>query len=240
MDPPHLSLSVFFPCHNEQDNIGRVTRQALKVLRGITPDFEILIINDGSTDDTGRVADALAAEHPEVRAIHHPTNRGYGGALQTGFAEAAKDWVFYTDGDGQFDISEITHLLPLRSATTIVSAYRAKRSDSLLRKINAACWSMLVNLLLGIRVRDIDCAFKLLPKSLIDNIELHSEGALISTELLAKAASRGLRIVETGVTHYPRTAGQQTGASPKVILKAFYELFRLRRRIGREGRGPAG
>lgn len=233
MESQDLSLSIFFPCHNEQDNIERVTRQALEVVRGITPDFEILIINDGSTDDTARVADALAAEHPEVRAIHHPVNRGYGAALQTGFTEAAKDWVFYTDGDGQFDISEITKLLPLKSTSTIVSAYRAQRSDSLLRKINGACWSMLVNLLLGIRVRDIDCAFKLFPSKLFLEIELHATGALIDAEILAKAVRRGYQIRQLPVSHYPRIAGTQSGASMKVILRAFKELFQLRNHIRR-------
>ena len=233
MEPQNLSLSIFFPCHNEQDNIERVTQQALEVARGITPDFEILLINDGSTDDTARVADALAAEHPEVRAIHHPVNRGYGAALQTGFTEAAKNWVFYTDGDGQFDISEITKLLPLKSSSTIVSAYRAQRSDSLLRKINGACWSMLVNLLLGIRVRDIDCAFKLFPSKLFLEIELHATGALIDAEILAKAVRRGYQIRQLPVSHYPRIAGTQSGASMKVILRAFKELFQLRNHIRR-------
>ena len=234
------SLSIFFPCYNEEANVERVTRAAVASAAEFADAFEVIIVNDGSKDRTGEIADRLAAEIPQVRAVHNRPNRGYGGAVERGLTEARLEWIFFTDGDGQFDIGELPKLIDLLDRGDFAVGYRIKRADPFIRVVNAACWGRLVRLLFGLEVRDIDCAFKLLPKSLIDNIELHSEGALISTELLAKAASRGLRIVETGVNHYPRTAGQQTGASPKVILKAFYELFRLRRRIGRAGRGSDG
>ncbi|MFQ5422852.1 MAG: glycosyltransferase family 2 protein [Phycisphaerae bacterium] len=230
------SLTIFFPCYNEEGNVERVTRAASEAARDLAETFEVIVVNDGSRDRTGEIADRLAAEIPEVRAVHNRPNRGYGGAVARGLTEARMEWIFFTDGDGQFDIAELPKLIDLLDRGDVAVGYRLERADPWIRKLNAACWGRLVRLLFRLKVRDIDCAFKLLPRSLIDAIELHSEGALISTELLAKAAGRGLRIVETGVHHYPRTAGTQTGANLKVILKAFYELFKLRRRIRREGR----
>ena len=234
-----LSLTIFFPCHNEEDNVERVTRQAVEVGRKLADDLEVIIVNDGSKDRTGAVADRLAEELPEVRAVHNNPNRGYGGALQSGFRAATKNWIFYTDGDGQFDIGELADVLPLLEDHDIVSCYRLDRKDSLLRKLNAALWSGLVNLLFRIRLRDIDGAFKIYPKPFVDAIELHSEGALIDTEMLAKARNRGLTIGQRGVHHYPRTAGEQSGAKLRVIFRAFKELFKLYRRIKREGRRGA-
>jgi glycosyltransferase involved in cell wall biosynthesis len=231
--PPPLSLSVFFPCYNEEANVERTTLAALQACRRITSDFEVIIVNDGSKDRTGELAERLAAEHPEVRAVHNDPNRGYGGALQRGFREARKERVFYTDGDGQFDFEEIDKLLPLLKEYDIVSAYRLDRQDPVLRKINAFCWGTLVNLLFGMWIRDIDCAFKVYPRELFDEIEMKSEGALIDTEVLARATRLGYRIGQIGVHHYPRTAGAQTGANLKVILRAFKELFKLYRQIKR-------
>ncbi len=226
-----ISLSVFFPCYNEEENVERTTRAALAACRAITSDFEIIIVNDGSRDRTGELADGLAATHPEVRAVHNRPNRGYGGALQAGFLAARKEWVFYTDGDGQFDFQEIPKLLDLLDRYDIVSAYRLDRQDSWVRRLNAWCWTTLCNVMLGTRLRDIDCAFKIYPRRLFDEIEMRSEGALIDAEILAKAARRGYRIGQVGVHHYPRTAGEQTGANLRVILRAFRELFKLRRHI---------
>ncbi len=225
------SLTIFFPCHNERGNIERVTQAAIEAARSICSDFEIIIVNDGSTDGTAEVAERLAADHAEVRVIHHETNKGYGGALQSGFREAKKEWVFYTDGDGQFDICEITRLVPHCGPRTIVSAYRRERQDPPLRKFNGWCWNVLVNAVFGLRLRDIDCAFKLYPSKLFEEIELRSVGALIDTEVLAKADRLGYRIRQLGVSHLPRLAGEQSGGSFRVILRAFKELFQLRRHI---------
>lgn len=229
-----LSLTIFFPCYNEEANVERVTRAAVEVGRRVAEDLEVLIVNDGSRDGTQAIADRLADEVPEVRAVHNSPNRGYGGALQRGFREATKNWIFYTDGDGQFDFGELPGILPLLEDHDVVSCYRINRQDSLMRKMNALAWTTLVNSLFHVNLRDIDCAYKVYPKSFIDSIELHSQGALIDTEMLAKARYRGLRIAQVGVQHYPRTAGQQTGANLKVIARAFRELFALHRRIKRE------
>jgi glycosyltransferase involved in cell wall biosynthesis len=229
IDPP--SLTIFFPAYNEEENVERVTQAALRVATEITDDFEIIIVNDGSIDRTGELADALATAYPQVRAVHNRPNLGYGGALQRGFREARKDWVFYTDGDGQFDFAEIPKAVALLKDYDIVSAYRLDRKDSLIRKINAVAWTALVNVLFGIKLKDIDCAFKIYPRSFIDRIEMRSMGALIDTEMLAKARRLGYSIGQVGVHHYPRTAGEQSGANMRVILRAFKELFKLRRHI---------
>lgn len=228
---PRLSLSVFFPCYNEEANVERTTRAALAACRRFTDDFEIIIVDDGSRDRTGELADRLASEHPEVRAVHNSPNRGYGGALQAGFLAARKEWVFYTDGDGQFDFDEIALLLPLLDRFDIVSAYRIDRKESWVRRFNGWAWTRLVNRVLGTRLRDIDCAFKLYPRRLFDEIEMRSLGALIDAEVLAKAQNLGYRIGQVGVHHYERVAGQPTGGNFKVIARAFRELFRLRRHI---------
>lgn len=226
-----ISLTVFFPCHNEQGNIERVVQQAIEVLPTISDDYEIIIVNDGSTDRTAEIADRFAETNPLVRVVHHPANRGYGGALQSGFHSATKEWVFYTDGDGQFDLHDLPGLLESVDNYDIVTCYRIRRQDTLLRKLNGWAWSKLVNLLFRFKIKDVDCAFKLYRRKIFDHIEMHSEGALIDTEILARAIRADYRITQRGVRHYPRIAGEQSGASFKVILRAFKELFKLRKQI---------
>jgi glycosyltransferase involved in cell wall biosynthesis len=228
------SIRVFFPCYNEQDNITRTVEQALAVLEKLNVDFEIIIVDDGSSDSTGRIAEGIADRSSRVKIVHHQTNLGYGAALRSGFKAATKELVFYTDGDGQFDISELPPLLPLIKQHDIVSCYRLNRQDNLIRKINGWCWTRLVCLLFGVKIRDIDCAFKLYKREIFDNIELSSCGALIDAEILARAVRKGYRITQKGVHHYPRTAGAQTGANLRVILRAFKELFMLYNRIRKE------
>lgn len=225
------SLSIFFPFYNEEANIERVASDAMRFAPQVAEQFEIILVNDGSRDRTGEIADALATVHPEIRAAHNSPNRGYGGAVRRGFEESRMDWIFFTDGDGQFDLSELPKLIGLLDRCDMPVGYRIDRADPFMRKLNAFCWGTLVRSLFGIRVRDIDCAFKLIPRSLLESITLESDGALISTELLAKATYAGLRIGEVGVHHFPRTAGEQTGANLRVIAKAFKELLRLHSRI---------
>jgi len=228
------SISVFFPCFNEQENIARTVERATTTLEGINADFEIIIVDDGSSDATGKIADEIGAGDNRVRVVHHATNQGYGAALRSGFGAAVKKLVFYTDGDGQFDIDEMPALLGLTDRYDIVSCYRLNRQDNVLRKINGWCWTKLVCLLFGMRIRDIDCAFKLYKREIFDNMTLSSGGALIDTEILARAIRRGYTVTQRGVHHYRRTAGTQTGAKLKVIFRAFKELFRLYNQIRRE------
>jgi glycosyltransferase involved in cell wall biosynthesis len=225
------SISVFFPCYNEQENVGRTVEKALIVLEKLDADFEIIIVDDGSSDGTRQIAEEITHRDGRVRVVHHQRNLGYGAALQSGFKAATKELVFYTDGDGQFDINEMPPLLELVEQYDIVSCYRLNRRDSSIRKINGWCWTKLVCLLFGLKIRDIDCAFKLYKKEIFDNIELSSTGALIDTEILARAVGKGYRLTQKGVHHYPRTAGAQSGANLRVVLRAFKELFKLRGRI---------
>jgi glycosyltransferase involved in cell wall biosynthesis len=227
----NVSISVFFPCYNEQDNITRVVEQALTVLEKLNADFEVIIVNDGSSDRTGQIVDEIAGQKDRVKVVHHGTNLGYGAALQSGFKAATKELVFYTDGDGQFDINEMPPLLRLMEHYDIVSCYRLNRQDNLIRKINGWCWTKLVCLLFGMKIRDIDCAFKLYKREIFDNIKVVSTGALIDAEILARAVRKGYRVTQQGIHHYPRTAGAQTGANLRVILRAFKELLRLRSQI---------
>jgi glycosyltransferase involved in cell wall biosynthesis len=226
-----VSISVFFPCYNEQENVGRTVEKALEVMQQLNADFEVIIVDDGSFDGTGRIADEIAGRDGRVKVVHHPRNLGYGAALQSGFKAATKELVFYTDGDGQFDIKEMPPLLALMEQYDIVSCYRLNRRDPIIRKINGWCWTWLVCLMFGLKIRDIDCAFKLYKREIFDKIELSSAGALIDAEILARATRKGYRITQKGVHHYPRTAGEQSGANLRVILRAFKELFKLQRRI---------
>lgn len=228
---PPVSISVFFPCYNEQDNVAKVTGQAIQVLERLRADYEVLIVNDGSSDKTGEVADRIAAANARVRAIHHPRNRGYGAALQSGFRAATKDLVFYTDGDAQFDLNELPPLLELMKDFDIVSCYRMDRRDKPLRRLNGWLWTKMNDALFSLNVRDIDCAFKLFKREIFDTISMESQGALIATEILARAVRKGYTITQRGVHHYPRMAGQATGGNPKVILRAFKEVIKLRKRI---------
>jgi glycosyltransferase involved in cell wall biosynthesis len=226
-----VSITVFFPCYNEQANVRRVVEQATGVLEKLGADYEVLVVDDGSSDATGRIADEIAAGHNRVRAIHHPRNLGYGAALQSGLRAATKELVFYTDGDGQFDLAELPPLLRLMEQYDIVCGYRMNRQDNLVRKFNGWAWTKLVQFAFSLNVRDVDCAFKLYKRAIFDDIKMESTGALISTEILARATRKGYTMTQRGVHHYPRTAGRQTGASPRVILRAFRELWKLRRRI---------
>jgi len=232
------SLTVFFPFYNEAANIERVTRQAIETLARLGLDWEIILVDDGSRDRTGELADQLAAADPRIRAVHHRPNRGYGGALQSGFRNATKDWVFYTDGDGQFDFEQIELLLPLAGRYDIVNGYRLNRQDSPIRRLNAFCWGLLVKALLRFRARDVDSAFKLYRAEIFRHIDMKSNGALIDAEILARANRAGYTIGHVGVRHLQRVAGQQTGANPRVILRAFAELVRLRRDILATPRAP--
>ena len=226
-------LSVVLPAFNEEANVERVVRECVAYLTDRMPDYELLLVNDGSRDRTGEVLLRLATEFPQMRPLHHPQNRGYGAALRTGFDAATKRFVFYMDGDGQFDIRDLD--LVLRLATDedhIVTGFRIERRDPFVRRLNAKLFGgFLVRVMLGVRVRDLNCAFKLIPRKVLGQIRLESSGALISAELYGRAMRRGFGIKEVGVRHYPRTAGVQTGAHLSVILRAFYDLARLRRKI---------
>jgi len=226
-------LSVVLPAFNEEANIENVVRGCVSYLDTHIPDYELIVVNDGSRDRTGEILKRLASELPALRPIDHPHNRGYGAALRTGFEAARKRFTFYMDGDGQFDIRDLDLILPLATDDEhIVTGYRIERRDPFMRRLNAKLFGgWLVRIMLNVYVRDLNCAFKLIPKKVLDNIRLESTGALINAELYGRAVRRGFSVKEVGVHHYPRAAGVQTGAHLSVILRAFYDLFRLRRKI---------
>lgn len=223
------TLSLVLPAHNEEPNLEAVVRDAVAVLPTAFRDYEILIVDDGSRDATPAIADRLAAEFGErhVRAIHHPRNRGYGAALQTGFAAARGDLLMFMDSDRQFDIRDVAKLAPYVDRYDIVAGYRIKRQDEWYRFVIGHTFNTIVKLLFGVNLRDIDCGFKIFRADLLRGMALRSPGALINTEIHAKANREAATIVEIGVNHFPRLVGEQSGASVKVILRAMRETLLL-------------
>lgn len=238
LDPKVRELSIFFPAHNEVDNLERTVKGAIAAIERLEiADLEVIVVDDGSVDGTAEIADGMAASDARIRVVHHTTNRGYGAALKSGFAEASRDWVFYTDSDGQFDVADIHLLLAHAADHDAVVGYRTRRSDHAIRKLNQALWSRLVRRVLGIDSRDVDCAFKLIGRTSLERIgPLTSDGAVISAELLVKLARSGARVKQVGVPHHARIAGKPSGGDPRVIARAFRELFRLRWTLGSAAR----
>ena len=232
-DAAVLTLSVFFPAHNEALNLERTVHNAFAALERLSlGEIEVVIIDDGSTDGTGKIADGLSSRDSRIRVVHHPVNKGYGAALKSGFNAARLDWVFYSDSDGQFDLSEVALLLPFTADFDAIIGYRTQRSDHAVRKVNTLILAVLVRAVFKLHVRDVDCAFKLVRRRCLEDIgPLSSDGAMISTELLVKLQRAGARVAEVGVSHYPRTAGKPSGANPKVIARALRELISLRRSL---------
>jgi len=226
-------ISVVLPAYNEEANVGQAVRRAMDAVATHTPDYEVIVVDDGSRDRTSQVVQAIMEENPQVRLVRHEVNRGYGAALRSGFQAATKELIFFTASDNQYDPSEIDRLLPLIEEADIVAGFRAHRQDPLLRRLFAWAWNTLVNLLFGYLARDIDCAFKLFRRKILEEVPLTSSGAMIDTELLAGAKRKGFRIREVAVSHFPRQVGRQTGADPRVVLRAFRDLIRYRWKLGR-------
>lgn len=231
------SISVTMPAYNEEANIGAMIEDAIMVVSSLTDDFEIVIVNDGSKDRTSETVLQKSEIFPQVRLIEHPVNLGYGAAVYDGFAAATKELIFFTDSDCQFELDEIRKLLPLIDKADMVVGYRAPRRDPWHRVLFGRGWSTLVTILFGYTARDIDCAFKLFRRKVIESIgsEIRSRGATFSAEWLVRSKRAGFTIAEVPVTHKPRRAGAQTGARIHVILRAFKELIRFRMQLWREG-----
>ena len=221
------SISVVLPAYNEEQVIANTVFTVLHVLNTWRMDFEVLVVNDGSTDRTGEIvaALALAGAYPRVRLITHQTNEGYGASLVSGFAAATKELTFFMDSDGQFDIRDLRKFFPFIDTYDAVIGYRRDRQDSWMRKLNAWGWKHLIGWVLDVHVRDVDCAFKLLHTEFLYQHPLETRGAMINTELLYRLTRDGYSYHEIGVHHLPRLYGRATGARPSVILRAFRELF---------------
>jgi len=229
-------LSAFFPAHNEEGNVERMCNALRIVLPNVAEDFEIIIVNDGSNDKTGEIADRLAAQDEKIRVVHHERNMGYGAAIRSGISACKKEYVFLTDGDNQFDVSQLSLFVPMVSQYDGVIGFRLNRQDNFVRKANAWAWNRLVQWMFGLKAKDIDCAFKLFHREVFEKVQLESSGAMISTEMLVKMKKNKYRLHEIGVLHSPRLAGKQTGANLRVIFKAFNELYRFYLKM-REERG---
>jgi len=221
-------LSLFLPAYNEEKNLADTVERAVPILKKVARKYELLIINDGSRDNTGEIAEKLAQKYPFVRVITHGSNQGYGVALRSGFYASKYNWIAFTDSDGQFDFSEIEKLIEKSDQADIVAGFRIDRQDPPLRRFFGRGWTFLANLLLGVRVRDVDCAFKLIKKEVIERIpRLQSTIGGANPELLAKAVKEGFDIIEVGVHHYPRKDGKQTGGSLRAIFVSFIDLGKL-------------
>jgi glycosyltransferase involved in cell wall biosynthesis len=235
------SISAVIPAYNEERIIVRTAEAVDETLARLVDDHEVIVVNDGSRDATPRVVEELGRERPAVRLVSHAVNQGYGAALATGFAAATREYIFLTDGDRQFDVRELEGFLPLLAQADVIVGYRRPRADPWQRRFFGWGWNLLVNTLFGHTARDVDCAFKLFPRRLLDDVHLHSTGHTLSPELLIKARRAGYRIAEVRVTHLPRTEGEAKGARVDHIIRSLLELVRLRMDIGRgmrgEGRG---
>lgn len=224
-------LSVFFPTYNEEKNITKVVLDAKKVLTEIAGKWEIIIVEDGSKDNTPEVTDRIAKEDERIRVIHHKPNRGYGGALKTGYSAAKYEWVAFADSDDQFDFSEIKKFINKQEETDadLVLGIRKERADPFIRKVFTFVWSkMLPRILLGLKVTDYSCGFKLVRKKVYDSVlPLVGEEKVTQIEMLTKAQRAGFKFAEVKVNHYPRKFGQQTGADIKVITKSVQDLLKL-------------
>lgn len=225
---PTVEISAVMPAFNEEANLEQSVGRMARALETNARGFEIIVVDDGSRDGSAALLERLKGAHPNLRVVRHPVNRGYGAALRSGFDAARFGWIFLMDADNQFDPAEVELLLARSADADIVAGYRKHRRDPLLRRLNAWAFFTMVRLLFGRLVRDVNCAFKLMRRDLIIQLALHSEGALINTEILVLARLLRARVVEVPVDHYPRVAGRQTGAKLAVVLKAFRELFAFR------------
>lgn len=231
------SISLVMPAYNEADNIEPMVAEATPALEANADSHEIIVVDDGSADETAAVTRRVMESYPNVRLVEHPVNKGFGAAVFSGFTSAEKDWIFYTDADRQFVLSELERFVPYMDEADLIAGYRAPRQDPFMRVFYGKGWSALCSLMFGYTVRDVDCGFKLFRREIIESLapQIASRGATFSIEWLVRAKRAGYRFVELPVTHQPRVAGSQTGANIDVIVRAFRELMQVRLQLWREG-----
>jgi glycosyltransferase involved in cell wall biosynthesis len=226
------SISVFFPAYNDEATIAGLVGDALSVLPSLTEDFEVIVVNDGSTDGTAAVLNELAHVNSRVCVVHHESNRGYGGALRTGFASATKELVFYTDGDGQYDVRELALLRPLmKEGVDIVNGYKIKRADAWQRRTLGAAYNRLAHLLFSIPIRDVDCDFRLIRRRVVEQVELASSSGSICVELVHKLHRVGCVFAEAPVHHYPRAHGRSQFFTLQRVGRTALDLLSLRLKV---------
>jgi glycosyltransferase involved in cell wall biosynthesis len=222
------SITAFFPAFNDAATIKSVVLGALSVLRTLTDDYEVIVVNDGSTDETPALLDALAHSQPQVRIVHHTQNEGYGAALRSGFAHARKELIFYTDGDGQYDIRELTRLYSfLNAAVDVVNGFKIKRADNRQRKIVGGIYNRLARLLFRLPIRDVDCDFRLIRRRAVAPLKLTSASGAICIELVRKLHAAGCRFAEVPVHHYPRAFGRSQFFTPRRVARTTHDFLIL-------------
>jgi glycosyltransferase involved in cell wall biosynthesis len=222
------SISVFFPAYNDAGTIASLVVLADRLLRKITDDYEIIVVNDGSADHTAQVLSELESVYSRFRVVHHPTNLGYGSALRTGFATATKDLIFYTDGDAQYDVRELEKLLPLMTGDVdIVNGFKISRSDPFHRTIIGKIYCSIIKLAFGIKIRDVDCDFRLVRRASYKRVRLYSTSGTICVEMVKSFQDAGLRFAECPVHHYHRAYGKSQFFNFKRLFKTFSDLSRL-------------
>jgi glycosyltransferase involved in cell wall biosynthesis len=240
MDMQTHSITGFFPAYNDSGSIRQLVLRADQVLGQLTSDYEILVIDDGSQDDTAAVLRALAAEVPRLRVISHAQNRGYGGALRSGFAAASKELVFYTDGDGQYDPTEMRLLLDaLSDSVDVVQGWKRQRHDPLHRVIIGRAYHTFVKLAFGLHVRDVDCDFRLIRRRVFERVQLEFSSGVICVELIKKIEDAGFRITEVPVSHYPRQHGRSQFFTVRRVAQTARDLARLWLQVMRAPRGES-
>jgi glycosyltransferase involved in cell wall biosynthesis len=221
-------LSVFFPAYNDSGTIASLVITALQTARRLTNDFEVIIVNDGSADATAAIADELARTYPEVKVVHHQRNRGYGGALRSGFAAATRELIFYTDGDAQYDPSEMTVLWDaFDDGVDLVNGYKISRSDPLHRIVIGRIYHHTVKLLFGLEVRDVDCDFRMLRRSIFDDVALEKSSGVICLEMMKKIQDAGFRIAEVPVHHYHRAYGRSQFFNFSRLVRTAIDVAKL-------------
>ncbi len=222
------SLSIVYPMYNEKDNIRTAVSEAIRVGYTIAPDIEIIVVNDASTDGSAEIVDKLSRECPELRVLHHTTNRKLGGALKTGFAAVSKEWVLYMDSDLPIKMDDALQAVPLAEDADIVIGWRISRAESWRREVMSKAYNSLIQHVFDLHVKDVNFAFKLFRKSFLRQIVLTSEGSFIDAELLLEMSRVGARIAEIGFNYYPRVAGVSTLAGNRIILKILVEMLHYR------------
>jgi glycosyltransferase involved in cell wall biosynthesis len=222
-----LSCSVVVPAHDEADNIDACLDAVTKAAERFFAEHEVIVVDDGSGDDTAARVLRRAELDPRIRLVQHDRNRGYGEALRSGFAAATLDLLFFTDADNQFDLDELAAFTTVFDECDVAAGYRIRRQEGWRRRAGARAWNLLVRRAFGVPLRDVDCAFKLIRRPLLAEIELSATGAMVNTEMITRLVQRGARVREIGVTHLPRTAGEASGGDLRVIARAFRELAAL-------------
>jgi len=225
---PATGLSIFFPAYNDSGTIASLVITALRTARTLTPDHEVIVVNDGSKDRTPEILDELASIYPQVRVVHHEKNRGYGGALRTGFASATREIVFYTDGDAQYDPAEMEALWRrFDDSVDLVNGYKISRSDPLHRIIIGRIYHHTVKLLFGLTVRDVDCDFRMMRRSIFDTVHLEKNSGVICLEMMKKITDGGFTIAEVPVHHYHRAYGRSQFFNFKRLYRTAIDVFKL-------------